>query len=92
LKKDKENIISSLSSCNFITQLSKNKEVEVDRTLLKLMASGSFNKWQVLHVCNYLCEKSDKKEIIEGLQQRRKDFKKLIKKGKEAVKELKSGN
>jgi hypothetical protein len=56
------------------------------------MASGSFNKWQVLHVCNYLCEKSDKKEIIEGLQQRRKDFKKLIKKGKEAVKELKSGN
>lgn len=92
LKKDKENIINSLSSCNFITQLSKNKEVNVDRTLLPLMASGSFNKWQVLHVCNYLCEKSDKKEVIEGLQQRRKDFKKLIKKAKEAVKELKSGN
>ena len=54
------------------------------------MASGSFGKWKVLPVCNYLCEKSDKREDIKGLEQRKKDYKKLIKKAKEAVQELKT--
>ena len=90
LDDDRQKVIQSLSSCNFIKELANSEEVDTDRTVLKLMASGQFGNWQVFPVCNYLCEKSDKREIIEGLQQRRKDYKKLIKKAKEAVSEIKS--
>ena len=90
LQTDKQRVLQSLSSCNFIKELANNEEVDTDRTVLKLMASGQFGNWQVFPVCNYLCEKSDKREVIEGLQQRRKDYKKLIKKAKEAVSEIKS--
>ena len=90
LDEDRQKVIQSLSSCNLINELANSEEVDTDRTVLKLMASGQFGNWQVFPVCNYLCEKSDKREIIEGLQQRRKDYKKLIKKAKEAVYEIKS--
>lgn len=90
LQTDRQRVLQSLSSCNFIKELANNEEVDTDRTVLKLMASGQFGNWQVFPVCNYLCEKSDKREVIEGLQQRRKDYKKLIKKAKEAVSEIKS--
>lgn len=42
---DKQRVIQSLSSCNFIKQLANSKEVNTDRTVLKLMASGSFGDW-----------------------------------------------
>lgn len=90
LDDDRQKVIQSLSSCNFINELANSEEVDTDRTILKLMASGQFGNWQVFPVCNYLCEKSDKREIIKGLEQRRKDYKKLIKKAKEAVSEIKS--
>ena len=90
LDDDRQKVMQSLSSCNFIKELANSEEVDTDRTVLKLMASGRFGSWQVFPVCNYLCEKSDKREVIKGLEQRRKDYKKLIKKAKEAVSEIKS--
>ena len=90
LDDDRQKVLQSLSSCTFIKELANSKEVDTDRTVLKLMASGQFGNWQVFPVCNYLCEKSDKREIIKGLEQRRKDYKKLIKKAKDAVSEIKS--
>ena len=90
LDDDRQKVMQSLSSCNFIKELANSEEVDTDRTVLKLMASGQFGSWQVFPVCNYLCEKSDKREVIKGLEQRRKDYKKLIKKAKEAVSEIKS--
>jgi hypothetical protein len=90
LDDDRQKVMQSLSSCDFIKELANSEEVDTDRTVLKLMASGQFGNWQVFPVCNYLCEKSDKREVIKDLEQRRKDYKKLIKKAKEAVSEIKS--
>ena len=87
LSDDKHKIITTLPSCPFVKKLSENNQVDVSRTILETMSTGKFAGWEVFPVCNYLCEKGDG-EIIKGLEERRKQYKKLINKAKEAVSDL----
>ena len=89
LEDDQTKVKQALSYCVLPKKLVNEEQVDKNRTVLEQMASGTYKDWKVLPVCNYLCEKGQSKDDIKGLEERRKQFKKLIAKAKEAVSELK---